>query len=92
MYPTKNGSSKIYGKKSIKYLKLCGQLNPCHVTGIFLYLQKTSGNLRLSGVFRRYKKKPVTWNRLYECILKPNQNHCNYEWKRNQVDLQIADI
>ena len=39
-------------------------LNPFHATGLFLYPLKISENLWFSYVFRGYRKRPVTWNRL----------------------------
>ena len=37
--------------------------NPFHATGLFLYPLKKSENLRVSGVFRGYRERPVAWNR-----------------------------
>ena len=34
-----------------------------HATGLFVYPLKTSGNQNFSGVFRKYRIRPVTWNR-----------------------------
>ena len=39
-------------------------LNPFHAIGLFLYPLKISENLWFSYVFRGYRKRPVTWNRL----------------------------
>ena len=51
-----------------------------HTIDLFLYLLKTSENQRFSDVFRRYKKRPVAWNRL-----KKNENILwisHYIWKK----------
>ena len=39
-------------------------INQFNAIDLFLYPLKTSENLRLSDVFRGYRKKPVAWNRL----------------------------
>ena len=43
-------------------IKVC--INSFYVTSFFLYHLKTLENQRFFEVFRRYLKKPVTWNRL----------------------------
>ena len=39
-------------------------INPFHVIGLFPYPLKISENQRFSDVFRRYRKRPWTWNGL----------------------------
>ena len=41
-------------------------INLFHATIFSLYPLKTSENQRFSDVFRRYRKRPVAWNRLIE--------------------------
>ena len=42
--------------------------NPSHANGLFLYPLKTSEYQRFSDVFRRYRKRPVAWNRLIKYL------------------------
>ena len=51
--------SWLLNKGKTEYL-----LNPCHATGLFLYSLKTSQKQRFSAVFRGYRKKQMTLNRL----------------------------
>ena len=39
-------------------------VNPFYITGLFLYLLKTSENQRFSDAFRGYRMKPVVLNGL----------------------------
>ena len=43
-------------------------LNPFHVIAFFLYTLKTSENLWFSDVFREYRERPVSWNRLRKYV------------------------
>ena len=55
-----------------KILRTCSfenTFNPFHVTGLFRYPLKISGNLWFSDVFRGYRKRPVVWNGLKEVCL-----------------------
>ena len=38
--------------------------NPYHATGFFIYFLKAKKNLLFSDVFKKYRKKLVTWNGL----------------------------
>ena len=59
---TKMFLSWLLNKGKTEYLH-----NLCHATGLFLYSLKTSQKQRFSVVFRGYRKKQMTWNRLSTC-------------------------
>ena len=40
-------------------LMFCQKINPFHTISLFLYLLKTSENLRISNVYRGYRNRPV---------------------------------
>ena len=66
--------------------------NPFDET-LFLYHLTTSENQRLSGVFRGYRKKPVRWNELEQCLLHietcVNQFTMNKKWN---FSLRISSV
>ena len=45
-------------------LMFCQKINPFHTIGLFLYLLKTSENLRISNVYRGYRNRPVVWGQI----------------------------